>query len=61
MPTEKDMPAWWKDLKLRYEGKIKCPCGNDKWDQFLYVGAGDSWSVACKQCGKVVTHDSPTA
>lgn len=60
MPNAEEKPAWWHELKARYEDKIKCPCGNDRWDWFIYIGSGGDWTIACKKCGARVTNDSIT-
>ena len=38
------------DAQAVAEGKIKCKCGNDSWQQFLYVETTPLMG-ACKFCG----------
>ena len=42
-----------KRLKDIAEGKLKCPCGNEDWRQFLYVAAGTDYTAYCKACGSI--------
>jgi hypothetical protein len=50
-------------VKKLADGKIKCQCGNDNWEQFLYIGLGDMQIGGCKRCGTSYSYqiDGPGA
>ena len=44
-------------IKLLAEGKIRCQCGNDVWEMFLYVGAPPRDIMGgCKRCGAIFAY-----
>lgn len=46
-----------KQMQERFEGKIKCSCGNSDWRQFIYVAAGEKVLAGCKRCGGLQQFD----
>lgn len=46
-------PDFISEVQAIAEGKIKCGCGNEDWQQFVFVGSDAKHLVAgCKKCGK---------
>jgi hypothetical protein len=43
------------DIQRIADGKVWCTCGNNDWEQFLYVGTSpEALMAGCKKCGSVV-------
>jgi hypothetical protein len=43
---------FYEGMRQRFEGVIRCVCGNDDWRQFLYIQAGEEVIAGCKLCGR---------
>jgi hypothetical protein len=44
--------AMHEQTRALAEGKLKCACGNDVWENFLFVGAQEQVMAGCKRCGR---------